>query len=170
MPVGCGRPCLGTEARLAATSRARHAEVVAAESADPVRLIPYGAATLRVLAETQGLAIAELDVPAGFLSPPPAIHNGFDEAIYVVTGQLTVVRGHDHARTVSAGGLFAIPRGTRHAFANETDQPALVLGMWSPGSALRFISDIGAALPASGYPDLAVLGDVYRRHHSELAV
>jgi mannose-6-phosphate isomerase-like protein (cupin superfamily) len=135
-----------------------------------LRLISYGRATLRVLAESQGLSIGEMDVPAGFLSPPPAIHNGFDEAIYVVSGQLTVVKGHDHARKVTAGGLFLIPRGTRHAFANETDEPAHILGMWSPGSALRFVTDIGAALPASGYPDLAVLGDVYRRHHSELAV
>ncbi|MDQ3579592.1 MAG: cupin domain-containing protein [Actinomycetota bacterium] len=143
---------------------------MAADPTEPVRLIPYGRATLRVLAESQGLAVGEMDVPAGFLSPPPAVHNGFDEAIYVVTGQLMVVRGHDHARPAPAGTLFLIPRGTRHAFTNETDEPAHVLGMWSPGSALRFMSDIGAALPASGYPDLAVLGEVYRRHHSELAV
>lgn len=141
-----------------------------ADAPDPSRLIPYGRASLRVLAETQGLAIAEMDVPAGFLSPPPAVHNGFDEAIYVVTGKLMVVKGHDHARPAPAGTLFLIPRGTRHAFTNETDEPARVLGMWSPGSALRFITDIGAALPPSGYPDLAVLGEVYRRHHSELAV
>jgi len=140
------------------------------DSAQQARLIPYGSATLRVLAETQGLAIGEMDVPAGFLSPPPAAHNGFDEALYVVSGQLTVVRGHDHARTLSAGELFSIPRGTRHAFANETDEVAHVLGMWSPGSALRFITDIGAALPPSGHPDLAVLAEVYRRHHSQLAV
>ncbi|MDQ4039074.1 MAG: cupin domain-containing protein [Actinomycetota bacterium] len=143
---------------------------MAADPTEPAQLIPYGAATLRVLAETQGLAIAEMALPPGFLSPPPAIHNGFDEAIYVLSGQITVVRNHDHARTVTAGGLFAIPRGTRHAFANEADQPAHVLGMWSPGSALRFVADIGAVLPATGYPDLAVLGEVYRRHHSELAV
>lgn len=147
-----------------------HAGTVAADPAEPVRVIPYGRATLRVLAETQGLAVGEMEMPAGFLSPPPAIHNGFDEAIYVVSGSITVVRGHDHARTVSAGGLFLIPRGTRHAFANESDEPAQVLGMWSPGSALRFVTDIGAALPASGHPSLAVLGEIYRRHHSELAV
>ena len=141
-----------------------------ADAPEPSRLIPYGRASLQVLAETQGLAIAQMDVPAGFLSPPPAVHNGFDEAIYVVSGQLSMVRGHDHARKVSAGELFLIPRGTRHAFANETDETAHVLGMWSPGSALRFVTEIGAALPATGYPNLEVLREVYRRHHSELAV
>lgn len=143
---------------------------MAAESAGPVRLISYGGASLRVLAETQGLAIAEMEVPPHFMSAPPAIHNGFDESIYVVSGELSVVRGHDHARTISTGELFMIPRGTRHAFVNPSDEPAHVLGMWSPGSALRFVTDIGSALPSSGYPDLAVLGEVYRRHHSELAV
>ncbi len=135
-----------------------------------LREIPYGSATLRVLGETQGLAIGEMGVPPGFMSPPPAIHNGFDEAIYVVSGQITVVRGHDHAKQATAGTLFLIPRGTRHAFANETDEPAQILGMWSPGSALRFVTDIGAALPSSGYPNLEVLSEVYRRFHSELAV
>lgn len=77
---------------------------------DPSRLIPYGRATLRVLGETQGLAIGEMEVPAASFSPPPAFHNGFDEAIFVVSGQLSVVRGHDHARTVEAGELFMIPR------------------------------------------------------------
>lgn len=149
---------------------ARHAEPVPAEDPGSFREIPYGSATLRVLGETQGLAIGEMEVPSGFMSPPPAVHNGFDEAIYVVSGQLTVVRGHDHAKQATAGTLFLIPRGTRHAFANETDEPAHVLGMWSPGSALRFVADIGAALPASGYPNLEVLGEVYRRFHSELAV
>ena len=141
-----------------------------ADAPGSYREIPYGSATLRVLGETQGLAIGEMEVPPGFLSPPPAIHNGFDEAIYVVSGQLNVVKGHDHARPLTAGTLFLIPRGTRHAFTNETDEPAHVLGMWSPGSALRFVTDIGAALPGSGYPNLEVLGEVYRRFHSELAV
>lgn len=144
--------------------------MVPADVTEPLRLIPYGKATLRVLGESQGLAIGEMDVPAGFLSPPPAVHNGFDEAIYIVSGALTMVRGYESPIKATAGTLFLIPRGTRHAFANETDEPAQVLGMWSPGSALRFVTDIGAALPASGYPDLGVLGEVYRRHHSELAV
>jgi len=155
---------------LSGSAGERHADRVAADESEPVRLIPYGSATLRVLGETQGLAVGEMDVPAGFMSPPPAIHNGFDEALYVVSGQLNVVRGHDHARAVTAGMLFLIPRGTRHAFVNESDEPAKVIGMWSPGSSLRFIADIGAALPTSGYPNLRVLAEVYRRHHSELAV
>lgn len=155
---------------LAAVHRARHAGAVSADDPAPFREIPYGSATLRVLGETQGLSIGEMEVPVGFMSPPPAIHNGFDEALYVVSGQITVVKGHDHPKQATAGTLFLIPRGTRHAFVNETDEPAHILGMWSPGSALRFVTEIGAALPAKGYPNLEELGEVYRRFHSELAV
>jgi hypothetical protein len=33
---------------------------------------------------------------------------------------------------------------------------------------LHFVEDIGAALPASGPPDLDLLVDIYRRHDSEI--
>src|SRR6478735_3974827 len=39
----------------------------------------------------------------------------------------------------------------------------------SPASALAFMEEIGAALPASGPPDPAQLAEIYRRHNSELA-
>jgi hypothetical protein len=34
---------------------------------------------------------------------------------------------------------------------------------------LSFMEEIGAALPATGPPDLAQLAEIYRRHNSELA-
>ncbi len=64
-------------------------------------------------------------------------------------------------------GLLAA-RGTRHTFRNPSDRPMRVLGIWSPGSALEFMADIGAALPASGPPDPARIAEAYRRHNSEV--
>lgn len=133
-----------------------------------VRLIPYAGQALRVLGECQGLAFCELVVPPKFAGPPPHIHNGFDEAIYVLRGELSVTRGHEDPRTAMAETLFLAPRGTRHTFANHTDEPVRVLGIWSPGSALTFMADIGAALPVSGPPDPEVLSEIYRRHHSAI--
>lgn len=43
-----------------------------------------------------------------------------------------------------------------------------VLGLWGPASALTFMADIGAALPAEGPPDRALIAEVYRGHDSEL--
>lgn len=71
--------------------------------------------------ECWGLAVCEMTVPSGFAGPPPHVHYDFDEA-----------------STSSAG------RGTRHTFANPGDEPVQVLGLWTPGSALTFIEEIGA--------------------------
>lgn len=133
-----------------------------------VRTIPYGGDALRILGECEGVAVGELNVPAGFAGPPPHIHHGFDEALYVISGTLTMVRGRDEPATVSTGGLILAPRGVRHTFANPGDRPARVLGIWTPGGALSFMADIGAALPASGPPDPECLAGIYRRHNSEI--
>lgn len=107
-------------------------------------------------------------VPAGFAGPPPHVHHGFDEAIYVLSGDLTMVTGTNPPAPAPTGTLIFAPRGTRHTFANPGDEPARVLGLWSPGSALTFMTDIGAAIPESGPPDPAVLAEIYRRHNSEI--
>ena len=133
-----------------------------------VRLIPYAGDALRVLGECSGLAVCQLTVPPGFAGPPPHIHHDFDEAIYVLTGALTMVTGHNDPRPAPAGTLILAPRGTRHTFANPGDAPAHVLGVWSPGSALAFMEDIGPALSPAGPPDPARLADIYRRHNSEI--
>lgn len=137
--------------------------------AESVRLIPYAGDALHVIGESDALAFCELDVPAGFAGPPPHIHHGFDEAIYVLAGSLTVVLDRAEARPAPAGTLILAARGRRHTFANPNAEPARVLGIWSPGSALEFMADIGAALPASGAPDPARISHIYRAHNSEIA-
>lgn len=128
----------------------------------------YAGDVLRVLGHCDGVAIGELTVPAGFAGPPAHVHHGFDEALYVLAGELTMVRGRDRPAPVTTGGLILAPRGVRHTFANPHAEPARVLGIWTPGGALDFMAEIGAALPASGEPDRAELAEIYRRHHSEI--
>ena len=137
---------------------------------DPTRLIPYAGDVIRVLGESQGLAICELTVPPRFAGPPAHIHHDFDEAIYVLSGALTMTRGRTDPEPAPAGTLILAPRGIRHTFANPTEEPVRVLGVWSPASALSFMEEIGAALPATGPPDPARLAEIYRRHNSELAL
>jgi mannose-6-phosphate isomerase-like protein (cupin superfamily) len=140
-----------------------------AAPAGSLRIIPYAGDELRVLGESAGMAVCEMSVPAGFPGPPPHVHHGFDEAIYVLDGELLVVTGRADPRAAPAGSLVLAPRGTRHTFRNPADRPVRVLGIWSPGSALEFMAEIGAALPASGPPDPARIAEVYRRHNSEVA-
>jgi quercetin dioxygenase-like cupin family protein len=139
-------------------------------ASDPLRIIPYANDALSVLGESDGLAVCEMSVPAGFPGPPPHIHHGFDEAIYVLDGELRVVTGRDGPRAAPAGSLVLAARGTRHTFANPSNRPVRVLGLWSPGSALTFMEDVGAALSVEGRPDPAAIAEVYRRHNSEVAL
>jgi mannose-6-phosphate isomerase-like protein (cupin superfamily) len=141
---------------------------VDANEGDAIRLIPYAGDVLRVLGESEGMAFCELTVPPNFAGPPPHIHHEFDEAIYVLEGELTMIKGRSEPQPVRAGGLILAPKGARHTFANPHDRPARVVGVWSPASALGFMEEIGAALPASGPPDPAELADIYRRHNSEI--
>jgi len=134
----------------------------------PIRLIPYAGDILRVLGESAGLALCELTVPPRFAGPPAHIHHGFDEAIYVLTGALTMTRAWADPEPAPAGTLILAPPGVRHTFANPTDEPVRVLGVWSPASGLTFMEEIGAALPASGPPDATRLAEIYSRHDSEL--
>jgi mannose-6-phosphate isomerase-like protein (cupin superfamily) len=145
------------------------AGVVEPTATDPTRLIPYAGDVLRVLGECQGLAVCELTVPSRFAGPPAHIHHAFDEAIYVLTGSLSMTRGQTGPEPAPAGTLILAPRGTRHTFANPTDEPVRVLGLWSPPSALSFMEEIGAALSAAGPPDPTRLAEIYRRHNSEIA-
>ncbi|NMO91817.1 cupin domain-containing protein [Actinomycetospora sp. TBRC 11914] len=137
------------------------------EAAGP-RVIPYAGDTIRVLGESEGIAFCELTVPPHFAGPPPHIHHGFDEALYVLSGALTMVKDRADPEPVPVGGLILAPRGVRHTFANPHDEPARVVGVWSPASALEFMAEIGAALPASGPPDPERLAAIYRRHDGEI--
>jgi quercetin dioxygenase-like cupin family protein len=142
---------------------------VDASEGGATRRIPYAGDVIRVLGESDGLAFCELTVPPHFAGPPPHIHHGFDEAIYVLDGALTMTKGRSDPEPAPAGTLILAARGVRHTFANPHDHAARVIGVWSPASALSFMEEIGAALPASGPPDPEQLADIYRRHHSEIA-
>jgi mannose-6-phosphate isomerase-like protein (cupin superfamily) len=143
---------------------------VAGDDGEPIRLIPYAGDLIRVLGESEGMAFCELTVPAHFAGPPPHIHHGFDEALYVQSGALTMVKDREEPVPVPVGGLILASRGVRHTFANPHDEPARVIGVWSPASAMAFMEEIGAALPASGPPDPELLAEIYRRHDGEIVL
>jgi mannose-6-phosphate isomerase-like protein (cupin superfamily) len=137
------------------------------------RSFPYAGQPMRFLAEPSeafdGFSAAELTVPARFAGPVPHIHHGFDEGLYVLTGRLLIVHGTAEPVEATAGTFCLAPRGLRHTFSNPDRTPALVLGVWSPGSAgLAFMVDIGAAMPVGGAPDPATVQRLYQQHDSEL--
>jgi mannose-6-phosphate isomerase-like protein (cupin superfamily) len=131
----------------------------------------YAGQPVHVLAgqdgQPEGFAAMELLIPAHFAGPIPHAHDGFDEAIYVLRGQLRVTG--DQTLEAAAGSMFTAPRGSRHGFSNPYDAEALVLGVWAPaGPALAFMRDVGAALSPDAPPDPEQMRELYLRHASRL--
>ena len=131
----------------------------------------YAGQPVHVLAgqdgQPEGFAAMEILIPAHFAGPVPHAHDGFDEAIYVLRGQLQVTG--DQTLEAAAGSMFTAPRGSRHGFSNPYDAEALVLGVWAPaGPALAFMRDVGAALSPDVPPDPEQMRELYLRHASRL--
>ena len=131
----------------------------------------YAGQPVHVLAghdgQPAGFAAMEIVIPAHFAGPIPHAHDEFDEAIYVLRGQLQVTG--DQTLEAAAGSMFTAPRGSRHGFSNPCDAEALVLGVWAPaGPALAFMREVGAALSPGTSPDPDQMRELYLRHASRL--
>lgn len=138
------------------------------------RKLLYAGQDMHVLAEPQdgfeGFSAAEMVVPSRFAGPIAHIHDGFDEALYILEGRLLLTYGTDEPVEADAGSFCLAPRGVRHTFANPDGIEARVLGIWAPATiGLDFMTAIGAALPGDGgRPDPAVMTALYEAHHSRL--
>jgi uncharacterized cupin superfamily protein len=109
----------------------------------------------------------EIVIPEHFAGPIPHAHDEFDEALYVLRGQLQVTG--DQTLESAARSMFTAPRGSRHGFSNPYDAEALVLGVWAPAEpALAFMRDVGAALSPDTPPDPDQMRELYLRHASRL--
>ena len=137
------------------------------------RTFPYAGQPMRVIADPagafDGFAVVEMTVPPRFAGPVPHVHHGFDEGLYVLSGELLLTYGDGPAEPAPAGSFCVAPRGLRHTFSNPHDTPATVLGVWSPGPAgLAFMEDVGTAVPPGGAPDPEKVAEIYHRHNSVL--
>jgi quercetin dioxygenase-like cupin family protein len=110
------------------------------------------------------LAIVEHITPAGAPGPPLHSH-AFDEAFYILDGELTFLVG-DRLTTAHAGALVLAPRGAPHTLANQTDAPARSLIVLTPAGferefARRAASETGTQPPEwalQPIPEITYLG------------
>ena len=72
-------------------------------------------------------------------------HHREDEIVIVLAGDLVVDDGERHE--LGAGSAYALPRGVRHAFANESDSLTRLYFVCSPGGLERFFRDLTAGVP-----------------------
>jgi len=88
------------------------------------------------------VAVVDNDVAAGF-GGPPLHHHDFDEAFYVIEGELTFQLG-DERFTRRAGELAFAPRGAHHTFANLSGADARTLIVITPAGFERYFDRMAA--------------------------
>ena len=82
--------------------------------------------------ETGGhVAAIEITVAAGW-GGPPLHHHDFDEAFYVLAGELTFQVG-DELATAGPGAVAFAPRGVHHTLANLSGAEARYVLVCTPG-------------------------------------
>ena len=85
---------------------------------------------------------------------PPLHHHDFDEAFYVIEGELTF-QVRDELVRVQAGELAFAPRGVPHTFANLSDAPARQLIVCTPGGFERYFARMAAERQGGAPPEWA---------------
>ncbi len=115
--------------------------------------------------ESEGrVGIVENVVPAGW-DGPPLHHHAFDEAFYVLEGELTFRLGDDLV-TRGPGELAFAPGGAHHTFANRSGAGARVLIVCTPAGFERYFDVIAARQAgvdpppetAQGWPEVVKVG------------
>src|SRR3954466_2114824 len=96
--------------------------------------------------------IVEIPVPAGWPGPP-LHHHAFDEAFYVLEGELTFQLG-DELATAGPGSLTFAASGSHPTLANRGTAPARYLLVCTPGGFERRFDPE----PRKPYPETVVVG------------
>jgi quercetin dioxygenase-like cupin family protein len=88
------------------------------------------------------ISVIENTVPAGWPGPPLHKHD-FDEAFYVLGGELTF-QVREELITASEGDFAFAPRGVPHTLANLSDQPARYVLVCTPAGFERYFDRLAA--------------------------
>jgi len=140
---------------------------MAASTPDEIKV---GELAIRFLVEGEqsagSVAVFEFDVPHGARVQVAHSHDGYEETIYGLDGELTwTVDGT--ATDVGPGEALLIPRGAVHHFDNRGEVDAKALAIVTPGVlGPEFFREIAAILDAAegGPPDRAAIAAVMGRH------
>jgi quercetin dioxygenase-like cupin family protein len=76
-------------------------------------------------------------------------HRSWDEAFYVLAGEMTFLVG-DATRTLPAGSFVFVPHGVLHTYWNASPEPARLLIVFTPSGIEDFFYALMPVLAASG--------------------
>jgi quercetin dioxygenase-like cupin family protein len=100
------------------------------------------------------VGVVESVMPAGAPGPPLHVHD-FDEAFYVLEGELTFQVG-DELATAGAGELAFAPGGTPHTLANRSRHAARFLVVCTPAGFEREFARRAARRAGTEPPEWAM--------------
>ncbi|MGW1196577.1 cupin domain-containing protein [Streptomyces sp. NPDC002536] len=116
--------------------------------------IVLGTTRMRVLEDGSRtghrLAITESVLAPHTQGPPQHRHARHDEGFYILSGTVRFTVG-DEDHDATAGTFVMDPPGTPHTFANLTDQPAVMLSIFTPDLYVQYFRDLQEVL-AGGRP------------------
>jgi quercetin dioxygenase-like cupin family protein len=116
------------------------------------------------MAADRSFAIVESAPAAGAAGPPRHIHDAYDEAWYVLEGEIEFSVG-DRVELCGPGSLAFAPRGTVHGFRNPGPRDARMLVVMT-AECLQLVEEGGAAAAAG---DRAALAAIFSRYRSRMA-
>ncbi len=121
--------------------------------------------TIKMKSEVVGgrFSLAEYDLPADFLGPPPHVHKEFEHAWYVLAGELQV---QIDERVIQApeGTFVFVPKEIPHTFANPGSVSARVLATDTPGGLEPYYEELANAFPEGTPPDPQIIREIQQRY------
>jgi mannose-6-phosphate isomerase-like protein (cupin superfamily) len=112
-----------------------------------------GPIRLRILEDgsTTGhrLGVAEITVAPHTAGPPQHRHGRHDEGFYVVSGTATFTVGQE-SHAAPAGTLVMVPPGAPHTFANDGDEPVVLVNTFTPDLYVQYFRDLRQMIEQRG--------------------
>ncbi|MER7152804.1 cupin domain-containing protein [Streptomyces lydicus] len=107
--------------------------------------ILLGSTRMRVLEDGSNtghrLGLAESVLAPHTPGPPQHRHAQHDEGFYIISGTVRFTVG-DNDHDATAGTFVMVPPGAPHTFANVTDQPAVMLSIFTPDLYVQYFRDL----------------------------
>ena len=115
--------------------------------------------------DTNGaLDMFEAEVPPNARMPVAHYHRDWEDTVYGLEGMVTMTVAGERIELRPGDSVF-IPRGVVHAFVNETQAPAKMLGVLTPGVlGPEFFREVAALTTPGTPPDPARMSEIMRKH------
>jgi len=127
------------------------------------RFLRKGDATQR----SEAFSVVEYEGAAGLPGPPLHVHRTFEEAWFILEGQVAFAA---NTRTIAAdrGSFLYVPRGVTHTFRVVGERSARWLGIISPARYVSLLEELGPLMPARGPPDMVAVARLFDKYDTEI--